>query len=103
MLKLLLGPIDIKIMYDLPATGSDPRRPEAREHNVGGAGAAALPRQGHRLRQRQPRQQGRLQHLPTEQILQVFFVLHSSLSYNHVRYGHIQERTVKYHNLESDE
>lgn len=61
-------------LYSFPlftATGSNPRRPKAREHNVGRAGAAALPGEGHRLRQRQPRQQGGLQYLPAEQILQV--------------------------------
>lgn len=53
------------------ATGADPRRLEAREYNVGGAGAAAVPSQGHRLRQRIARQQGCLQHVSAESLLQV--------------------------------
>lgn len=63
------------LLLFFPAIGPYSRRLEAGKHNAGGAGAAALPRQSHRLRQRVPRQQGRLQHLPAESILQVIQML----------------------------
>lgn len=64
-----------KIFTQFPAIGPDPRRFKTRKHNVSGAGTAAVPREGDRLRERVARQQSRLQHLPAEQILQVSLIL----------------------------
>lgn len=58
-------------LEEAEVSGSDPRRPEAREHHAGGPQPAALQGQGHRLWLGQPRLQGRALHLPAVQILQV--------------------------------
>lgn len=64
--SLLLG-IDCPV--EAEATGPDPCRSEAGEHNAGGSSASTLPRQGDRLRQRLACQQDGVQHLPAIALL----------------------------------
>ena len=63
-------PASLDRLAEVETARPDPRGSEAGEHHVAGPGPPALQGQGHRLWLGLSRQQGRLQHLLAEQVLQ---------------------------------